>query len=219
MFCYDVDRIRILIADDHQIVRVGLKGLLGLQPDIEIVGEAEDGNAALEFVARHVVDVILMDLDMGVTNGVDTTREIKRSFPDVKVIALTMHHEYDRILAMLQAGASGYLLKNASATNLADAVHNVVEGRTYFSPEVSETMLLALTSAHKVTRRGIDNQLTQRETEVLRLIAQEFSNHEIADKLFISVRTVDTHRRNILEKIQAKNTAGLVKYAIEKQII
>lgn len=213
-----MERIKVLVADDHKIVRVGLRGMLSLQPDIEVVGEAEDGKEVLAAVGTQIIDVILMDLDMGATSGTDTTREVKARFPDIKVIGITMHEETERIVAMLQAGASGYLLKNAGPDQLVEAVRAVSDGRNYFSPEVSATLLKVFTQAQSPARHS-GQSLSGRETEVLRLIAQEFSNQEIADKLFISVRTVDTHRRNILEKIQAKNTAGLVKYAIQHQLI
>lgn len=213
-----MDKIRVFIADDHMIVRVGLRGMLSLQNDITVVGEAEDGNGVLDAAEKQVIDVILMDIDMGATSGIETTRKVKSLYPDIKVIGITMHDEQQRIVAMLQAGASGYLLKNAGPEQLVAAVRTVVDGRTYFSPEVSATLLQVFTQVQRPADHH-GHALTQRETEVLRLIAQEFSNHEIADKLFISVRTVDTHRRNILEKIQARNTAGMVKYAIEHQLI
>jgi DNA-binding NarL/FixJ family response regulator len=159
-----------------------------------------------------------MDIDMGATSGIDTTRQVKEINPDIKVIGITMHEDQRRIIAMLQAGASGYLLKNAGPELLVAAVRSVMEGKSYFSPEVSASLLQIFTQAQRPAVSNLDT-LTPRETEVLRLIAQEFSNQQIADKLFISVRTVDTHRRNILEKIQAKNTAGMVKYAIQHQIV
>lgn len=212
-----MDKVKVLIADDHQIVRVGIRGMLSLEPDIHVVGDVENGQEVLDFIKREVVEVILMDIDMGATSGIDTTREVKTLFPDIKVIGITMHEEQQRIVAMLQAGASGYLLKNAGPDQLATAVRTVVDGKTYFSPEVSATLLQVFTQAQRPFHSS-DN-LTAREIEVLRLIAQEYSNHEIADKLFISVRTVDTHRRNILEKLQAKNTAGMVKYAIEHRLV
>lgn len=212
-----MDKIKVLIADDHQIVRVGLRGMLSLEPDMLVVGDVENGHDVLDFVKREVVEVILMDIDMGATSGIDTTREVKALFPDIKVVGITMHEEQQRIVAMLQAGASGYLLKNAGPQQLTAAIRTVVDGKTYFSPEVSATLLQVFTQAQRPVHAA--DTLTPRETEVLRLIAQEYSNHEIADKLFISVRTVDTHRRNILEKLQAKNTAGIVKYAIEHRLV
>jgi DNA-binding NarL/FixJ family response regulator len=212
-----MEKIKVLVADDHKIVRVGLRGMLNLQADIIVVGEAEDGPGIFEAVSKQVIDVILMDIDMGATNGIDTTRQIKSRYPDIRIIGITMHEEQQQIVAMLQAGASGYLLKNVGPEQLAAAVRSVADGNNYFSPEVSATLLQVFTRAQRPQQ--LNQSLTQRETEVLRLIAQEFSNQEIADKLFISVRTVDTHRRNILDKIQAKNTAGMVKYAIQHQLI
>ncbi|MEJ1242022.1 response regulator transcription factor [Chryseolinea sp. T2] len=212
-----MEKIKVFVADDHKIVRVGLRGMLNLQADMTVVGEAEDGHGVLEAIDKQVIDVILMDIDMGTTNGIETTRQVKSRCPDISVIGITMHEEQQQIVAMLQAGASGYLLKNVGPEQLSAAVRAVADGNNYFSPEVSATLLQVFTKAQRPQQ--LSQTLTQRETEVLRLIAHEFSNQEIADKLFISVRTVDTHRRNILEKIQAKNTAGMVKYAIQHQLI
>lgn len=213
-----MEKIRVLVADDHKIVRVGLCGMLNAESDMNVVGEAQDGHEVLAFVNREIVDVILMDIDMGATSGIETTRTVKELHPDIKIIGITMHDEQQRIIAMLKAGASGYLLKNAGPEQLSAAVRNVMNGNSYFSPEVSASLVQVFTKVQRPASLQSD-ALTNRETEVLRLIAQEFSNHEIAEKLFISVRTVDTHRRNILEKIQAKNTAGMVKYAIEHHLV
>jgi len=213
-----MEKIRVVIADDHKLIRVGLNAILQLESDVEVVAEAENGIEVAAILKEKVVDVILMDIDMGIPNGIDTTYKIKSDFPDVKVLAITQHEERDYILKMLEAGASGYLLKNCGRDELLAAIHAVVNGDSYFSQSVSATLLKAITdlkSAPKSSSKA-DNPLSDREIEVLRLIVQEYSNVEIAEKLFISVRTVDTHRRNLLEKLQAKNTAGLVKYAIEK---
>lgn len=219
---YQMDKIKVLIADDHKIVRVGLHGILNLEADIEVIGEAEDGNQVLDLLKDNITDVILMDIDMGRTNGIVATQKVKASFPDIKVIALTMHEEQDNIVRMLEAGASGYLLKNAGREELLAAIYTVINGDSYFSNSVSATLLKAITNvkAHSQSKPSNNNTpLSDREIEVLQLIAQEHSNGEIAEKLFISIRTVDTHRRNILEKLQVKNTAGLVRYAIEKALI
>jgi DNA-binding NarL/FixJ family response regulator len=215
------ERIKVLIADDHKIIRVGLQGILQKISDVEVVGEAEDGAQVLEALGTTITDVVLMDIDMGRTNGIETTRKVKAAFPDVQVLALTVHEEQDHIVQMLEAGASGYLLKNAGTEELVAALRAVVKGDSYYSRSVSATLLQALTNLKSKSAQQINNNtpLSTREIEVLRLIAQEYSNGEIAEKLFISIRTVDTHRRNILEKLQVKNTAGLVRYAIEKAII
>lgn len=216
----EIDKIRILIADDHKIVRVGLHGIVSREPDMLVVGEAEDGKQVTTQMALHPVDVILMDIDMGATNGIDTTRSVKEKYPDVRVLALTMHEDQQSIVAMLQAGASGYLLKNAGREELLSGIRTVFSGNNYFSSQVSATLLHAITSMNAPAGKPkSDSTLTDRELEVLRLIAREHSNGEIAEKLFISIRTVDTHRRNIIEKLQVKNTAGLVRYAIEKALI
>lgn len=215
-----MEKIKVLIADDHKIVRVGLRGILEREEDIIVVGEAEDGNEVLDLLKSTVTDVVLMDIDMGRTNGIVTTQKVKASYPDVQVLALTMHEEQGHIVGMLEAGACGYLLKNAGREELLAAVHTVVKGDSYFSNQVSATLLQALTNVKRRSAPSNNNTpLSDREIEVLQLIAKEYSNGEIAEKLFISIRTVDTHRRNILEKLQLKNTAGLVKYAIEKALL
>ena len=216
-----MEKIRVVIADDHKIIRVGLNAILQLENDIDVIAEAENGTDVIALMKTHVVDVILMDIDMGVPNGIETTHTIKSDFPDIKVLALTQHEERDYILKMLEAGANGYLLKNCGRDELRAAIHAVVNGDSYFSNSVSATLLKAITELKGNLKPASKNNsdLTQREKEVLQLIAQEHSNAEIAEKLFISVRTVDTHRRNLLDKLQAKNTAGLVKYAIEKGLV
>ena len=213
--------IRVIIADDHKIIRVGLRGLLEREKDIEVTGEAESAEEVVSILAIQPTDVVLMDIDLGDTDGIATTRKIKESYPLIHVLGLTMHEEPDYIIKMLEAGASGYLLKNAGREELLAAIHAVAKGDSYFSQKVSATLLQAITRQKEgePKKPTMVTPLSDREIEVLRLIAQEYSNGEIAEKLFISIRTVDTHRRNLLEKLQVKNTVGLVKYAIEKGII
>jgi DNA-binding NarL/FixJ family response regulator len=219
-----MNTIRVVIADDHKIIRVGLRGMLEREPDIAIAGEAENADDILAVLKNNEADVILMDIDLGESDGIKTTRKIKELYPFLQVLGLTMHEEPDYIIKMLEAGASGYLLKNAGREELLTAIRTVAKGDSYFSHKVSATLLQAITRQQEKQspdeKKGLaDSPLSEREIEVLRLIAQEYSNGEIADKLFISIRTVDTHRRNLLEKLQVKNTVGLVKYAIEKGII
>ena len=214
--------IRVVIADDHKIIRVGLRGLLEREKDIEVTGEASSADEVLNILAIHPTDVVLMDIDLGDSNGIATTLKIKEIYPLIHVLGLTMHEEPDYIIKMLEAGASGYLLKNAGREELLAAIHAVAKGDSYFSQKVSATLLQAITRQKENPEKkkpAIETPLSDREIEVLRLITQEYSNGEIAEKLFISIRTVDTHRRNLLEKLQVKNTVGLVKYAIEKGII
>ncbi len=217
-----MESIKVVIADDHKIIRVGLRGLLEREEDIMVIGEAENSEEVLKVLESNPAEVVLMDIDLGETDGVTTTRKIKELYPSIHVLGLTMHEEADYIIKMLEAGASGYLLKNAGREELLTAIHTVAKGDSYFSQKVSATLLQAITRQKENAsqkKHTASTTLSDREIEVLRLIAQEYSNGEIAEKLFISIRTVDTHRRNLLEKVQAKNTVGLVKYAIDKGII
>jgi DNA-binding NarL/FixJ family response regulator len=215
-----MDKISVLIADDHKIIRVGIRGLIELSPDIKVTAEVSNGTEVFEALRKNKINVILMDIDMGNTSGIETTRQVKRDYPEINVLGLTMHEEQQYIVAMLAAGASGYLLKNTGLEELLTAIRTAARGDSYFSHQVSSTLLHAITQQKEVLPvKNTDNLLTDRETEILKLIAEEHSNAEIANKLFISIRTVDTHRRNLLDKLQAKNTAGLVKYAIEKGIL
>ena len=218
-----MNSIKVIIVDDHKIIRVGLRGLLERENDINLMGEAENADGVMSILEKHPVDVILMDIDLGETDGIATTLKIKERYPTIHVLGLTMHEEPDYIIRMLEAGASGYLLKNAGREELLAAIHTVAKGDSYFSQKVSTTLLQAITQKKEANtdlkKSALQTPLSDREIEVLRLIAQEYSNGEIADKLFISIRTVDTHRRNLLEKLQVKNTVGLVKYAIDKGII
>jgi DNA-binding NarL/FixJ family response regulator len=218
-----MNAIKVVIADDHKIIRVGLRGLLEREKDIVVVGEAENADDIENLLASQAADVILMDIDLGEPDGIVATKKVKELYPALQVLGLTMHEEPDYIIKMLEAGASGYLLKNAGREELLTAIHTVAKGDSYFSQKVSATLLQAVTRqkqpAAEIKKTQIQTPLSEREIEVLRLIAQEYSNGEIAEKLFISIRTVDTHRRNLLEKLQVKNTVGLVKYAISKGLI
>ncbi|CAN5459876.1 response regulator transcription factor [soil metagenome] len=217
-----MDPIKVLIADDHKIIRVGLRGILEREEDIFVCGEAENSEEVMRVLESTTAEVVLMDIDLGETDGITVTKKVKQLYPEVHVLGLTMHEEPNYIIKMLEAGASGYVLKNAGRDELLAAIHTVAKGDSYFSQKVSATLLQAITRQkdNPDQKKQIGpTPLSEREIEVLRLIAQEFSNGEIAEKLFISIRTVDTHRRNLLEKLQMKNTVGLVKYAIEKGII
>lgn len=216
--------IRVFIADDHKIMRVGIRGILEREPGLEIVADAGSGEETRQLIETHVPDVVLMDIDMGASSGIELTRWIKSHYPAIQVIGLTMHDEETHIVHMLEAGASGYLLKTAGPEEIIAAIRAVARGDSYFSQAVSATLLKAITlrndPAFKKKKHDAGSpQLSDREIEVLKLICEENSNQEIADKLFISVRTVDSHRRNLMEKLQLKNTAGLVRYAIEKGLL
>lgn len=213
-------QIKILIADDHKIFREGLAELLDKEKNMKVVAGVGSGAEVFEMMQQHVVDLILMDIDMGETSGIEVTAEIKKQYPEVKVLTLSMHGEKNYILKMLEAGANGYILKNAGKEEMINAIQTAAEGNTYFSSQVSAKLLEHLANPGGTgKKKQEDTPLTDREIEVLILIAEEYSNPEIAEKLFISVRTVDTHRRNLLDKLGVKNTAGLVKYAIQKGLL
>lgn len=217
-----MQKITILIADDHKIFRQGLTELLNKEQNMMVIGDAGEGKDVIEFLRLQKVDVVLMDIDMGEgeTSGIELTSEIIKLYPETKVLALSMHGDKNYIVKMLEAGATGYILKNAGKEEMINAIQTVANGNTYFSSLVSAKLLEQIinpTNSKKSKPKG--TPLTDREIEVLKLIADEYSNPEIAEKLFISVRTVDTHRRNLLDKLGVKNTAGLVKYAFQKGLL
>ncbi|MEM1122310.1 MAG: response regulator transcription factor [Bacteroidota bacterium] len=211
--------IKILVADDHKVFREGIISILEEVEDITVIAEAGDGREVLDRLKEAQPDVILMDITMGDTSGIDTTKLVKKDYPQIKVLALSMHSESSYIVKMLEVGASGYLLKDAGKEEMETAIRVVAKGNTYYSQQVSSIIVQHLTNPNKMKEDKSNVPLTKREKEVLKLIADEYSNPEIAEKLFISIRTVDTHRRNLLEKLQVKNTAGLVKYAIKFGIV
>ncbi len=214
-----MDKIRVLIADDHKIFRDGIRALLDKEKNISVVGDVANASEVMDFLERNEADVILMDIDMGKTDGIDATFILKKKYPEVNVLALSMYGEHNYIMKMIEAGGNGYILKNAGKDELLTAISSVAAGGSYFSREVSLRLFENINKLHKAAPADSEIPLTNRETEILKLIAQEYSNAEIADKLFISIRTVDTHRRNLIEKLGAKNTAGLVKYAFKKGLI
>lgn len=214
-----MENIKVLITDDHKVFRDGIIALLEKINGIEVIGEASNGEESLDRISQGGVDVVLMDIDMGDSNGIETTLKIKKDYPEVNVLVLSMHGEHNYIIKMLDAGATGYILKNAGKDEMVTAIQSVAKGDSYFSREVSSVLIEHIHKPVSSKRKKDDMPLTDRETEVLKLISQEFSNPEIAEKLFISIRTVDTHRRNLLEKLGVKNTAGLVKYAMKNGLV
>ena len=211
-----MEKINIIIADDHKIFREGLIELLSKESHLNILGGAGTRDDLLALIRNHPTHIVIMDIDMGETNGIDLTSEIRKINSELKILALSMHGEKSYIVRMLEAGATGYILKNAGKEEMLNAIETVANGDTFLSSQVSSKLIEHITNpalGNKEKSQG--SLLTEREIEVLKLIADEYSNSEIAEKLFISVRTVDTHRRNLLDKLGAKNTAGLVKYAIQ----
>ncbi len=211
--------ITVLIADDHEVFRDGIISILEDVEDITVIAEANNGREVMTELQKLQPNIILMDISMGDAGGIETTKLVRKEYPEIKVLVLSMHSESGYIVKMLEAGASGYLLKDAGKEEMIRAIRTVAEGDTYYSQKVSSTIVHHLTNPNKVKKEKSGIPLTKREIEILKLIAGEFSNPEIAEQLFISIRTVDAHRRNLLEKLGAKNTAGLVKYALKHGII
>jgi DNA-binding NarL/FixJ family response regulator len=210
----------VVIAEDHTILREGLKALLLSQSDLKVVGEAADGLEAIRCVQNHSPDMILLDLSMPRMTGLDAIKEIKRVNADTKIVVLTVHSTEEYILATLQAGADGYVLKDAHSTELMTAIRHVLGGRRYLSPSISGTIIDGLLEGKKASAiRSTWETLTQREREILKLIAEGHKNKDIADLLCISLKTVEKHRANLMEKLDLHNVAALTALAAEKGLI
>lgn len=208
-----MNRIKVLLVDDHQIIIDGLKSLLKNSDEIIVVAEANNGREALRILDILEIDVVLMDIDMPVMNGIDTLKEISKRGSKVKVIILSMHNEAGMIKSLIEIGAKGYLLKSCTQDELIAAVRKVASGQSYFSTEVTLSLL------NPAQNNQQNEVLTERETEIIKLIAEGFSNKEIGNQLFISHRTVDTHRTNLMKKLDVGNIAGLISYAIRNGIV
>ncbi len=211
--------LRLLLVDDHQMLIEGIKTLLRGEPDLQVVAEANSGAAALTALEKTPVDMALLDINMPHMSGIELCAEVRRRHPHVRMLALSMFEDNSSIQGMLQAGASGYILKNTSKTELLDAVRRIAGGHTYFAPSVAATILEHAGAPLHDSRDTGAVSLSTREREILQLIAQELSNLQIADKLFISERTVETHRKNIFFKTQSKSVVGLIQYAIRHDLI
>lgn len=215
-----MDSINLAIADDHKIFREGLKAILEDIPAFQIILEAGNGKELIERLPAKKPDVVLMDIKMPLMDGMQATAYIHEHFPEVKVLALSMYHEDKYIVDMMKAGASGYILKNAEPREIIEAVTTVHSREFYFNERLSVTLVKQLVGHHAVGGEGEkDADLNERETEILALICQEYTNLEIAEKLFLSVRTVEGYRTRLFEKIGSKNVAGLVIYAIKHGVI
>jgi len=206
----------VFLVDDHQLFREGLKLLLGNLPAVGEIYEASNGKEFLESLDTIKPDVVFMDIEMPVMNGVETTMAALERYPDLRIIALSMYGDEEYTIKMINAGVMGFILKNSGIQEVEEAITNVISGKNYFSQEIVSGMVQNLTKKRKVHKTG---ELSERENEVLVYICKGYSNKQIADTLFISKRTVDKHRENLLLKTGSKNTAGLVMYAIQSGII
>ena len=213
-------KVRIVIAEDHTILREGLRSLLSSDPNLEVVGEAEDGREAIQCVEKFKPNLILTDLSMPRMNGMEAIKEIKRQSPETKILVLTVHKAEEYILSTFQAGADGYLLKDSTHAELVMAVKKVLSGKHYISPEISEKVIEGYLEGKKTLKsRTSWETLTQREREILKLIAEGYKNKEIANYLCISTKTVEKHRANLMEKLDLHNAQALTAFAIEKKLV
>lgn len=210
---------KIVIADDHHILLDGLKAMLQKQPDIEVVAVYDNGQALLDELPKTQPDIALVDINMPGMQGSELTQKIKERYSGIQVITLSMYDDASHIMEMIEAGVSGYLLKNVNDKELVDAIKQVRLGKMYFSSEVSEKLTTLVMHQQKKLDEPQKPKLTERELEILKLIADEKSNAEIAEILFISERTVETHRKNMLRKTNNKTIVGLLKFAMEQQLI
>jgi DNA-binding NarL/FixJ family response regulator len=208
--------IKLILADDHQLVRQGFRALLESLDSVEIVGEAANGQQVIDLLrsGKHA-QIVLMDAEMPILDGIAATEQIMRDFLGVRVIMLTMLNTKDIIQKAVEKGVKGFLFKNTSKYELNEAIRRVAEGETYFASEVASVLL----STSKPSENGILELLSERELEILKLVAEGFSSTEIGDKLFISPRTVDTHRNNLIQKLNVHGIVGLVRFAIQHKLV
>lgn len=212
--------IRILLADDHTILRAGLRMMLNAQPDFEVVGEAQDGRQAMQEAQKLQPDVILMDITMPDMNGIEATRQIKKLLPETKILILTMHEHDEYVFQALRAGASGYMLKEAADTDLISALRVIQNGQFYLSPTAQSVMVGDyLQRVRTGEEKDSYSSLTEREREILKLVAEGYTNNQIAERLIISPKTVDTHRTHVMDKLNLHSRAELVKYAMRRGLL
>ena len=213
-----MDPIRVFLADDHKLVRAGIRSLLERLPEIEVVGEASDGNEALRLVEEHRPRIVLMDIAMPLLNGLEATRRLAKTFPEVSVIILSIYSDEEHVYQALRAGASGFLLKGAAIEDLELAIRVVARNETYLSPPISKPVILEYVRRTSLDLRSTE-RLSPRQIEILQLIAEGKSMKQIALGLSISVKTVETHRAAVMNRIGVRDVAGMVRYAVKTGLI
>jgi DNA-binding NarL/FixJ family response regulator len=214
-------KISVLLVDDHTVIRQGLRALLSAEEDLEVIGEAENGRQAVALARKTPPDVVVMDVAMPLLNGLEATRQILKNTPQSKVLVLTSYGDDDCVAQMMKAGATGYLIKQTAANDLLKAIREVHRGNAFFSPSIAKRLRdqcreVFSTGGHSTRKNG---ELTSREAEVLQLIAEGFSNKQIASQLTISIKTVEKHRQQVMNKLNIHDVAGLTRYAISKGVI
>lgn len=211
---------RVVIAEDHRLFREGLKAMLAAHESLEVIGEAEDGLEAVRCVKKNEPDLLILDLSMPRLGGISVMKEIRTQFPDLKILALTIHESDQYVLEAFKAGANGYCIKDASRRELMMAIDSVLAGKTYISPGIADEVMAGYLQGHpSLKEQSTWETITQRERQVLKLLAEGYMNKEIGDFLNISVKTVEKHRANIMAKLDLHNAAALTAYAIDKGLV
>lgn len=216
------NKIKIILVDDHQIVRDGIKSLLNDNPTIEVIGEAQNAYVFFELIKTKIPDVVLLDISLPGMSGIEATKIINDNFPQIKILMLSMYTSEDFIFNALKAGVCGYIPKNTTRKELLLAINEVYAGNQYFSKEIADTILKSYVQSAKYGQNASNdksNNLTKREKEILKYVVEGVTNPKIAEKLFISIRTVETHKTNIMKKLNLNNNIDLVKFAIKNNII
>lgn len=214
------NRKKVVIAEDHQLFREGLKALLAVREDLDVVGEAQDGLEAIRSIRKHTPDLLILDLSMPRLSGISVLNDVRSQYPDMKILVLTIHESDQYVLETFKAGANGYCIKDASRDELLMAIESVLEGRTFISPGIADEVMEGYLSGRKKLKEKSEwETITQREREVLKLLAEGYMNKEIGDLLSISTKTVEKHRANIMSKLDLHNAAALTAYAIEKGLV
>ncbi len=213
--------INILIADDHTMFVDGMESILSGEADLKVVGRSYDGPSVLKFLEITKIDIVLLDVNLPGMNGIEVCKEITTHFPSVKVLAISMFNEESFVTEILNNGSKGYILKNTGRSELLKAIRTVAQGNSYFSDEVTSIIMNGLMNKRKSSSKSsaFYPKLSRREKEILRLIAQEFTTQEIADNLYISLKTVESHRSSLLSKLNARNSVGLVRIALENHLL
>ncbi len=214
-----MEKIKIVLVDDHQMFRDGVKSVLSDEDNIEVIGEIGNGNDLYEVLKSIKPDVIITDISMPEISGIDIAKYVSENYPEIKILILSMHSSEEFITKALSAGANGYLPKDTSMNELLKAINTIYTGDNYFNKEISDTILKSIINKSKSAKENAKNEtLTKREKEIVNLVVDGLANKEIADKLFISVRTVDSHKNNIMQKLNLKSSVELVKYAIKNNL-
>lgn len=211
--------IRVILADDHTVFRQGLKSLLTLEEDIKVVSEAANGKEAVDYANQLHPDVIIMDINMPILNGLEATKQIKKEQPKIKIVILTSQGDDKSVFSLIEAGADGYLLKDVAAENLVNAIRDVNDGKSILHPEVTQKLLTRFVSSGEPEKQKPGDLLTEREIEVLKALSKGYSNQQIAEELYISQRTVQNHLHNIYNKLGINGRTEAVIYAIQEGII